>query len=42
MQAEMQGYFDERSETWQEGEALQELLDRVEETRTAVEDLSLD
>ncbi len=45
MQSEMQGYFDERSETWQEGEkgeAFQEILDRVEEARTAVDDLSLD
>ena len=45
MQSEMQGYYDERSEAWQEGEkgeAFQEVLDRVEEAKTAVEDLSLE
>ena len=45
MQAEMQGYFADRSEVWQEGEkgaAFQEVLDRVEEARAAVDDLSLD
>jgi broad specificity phosphatase PhoE len=45
MQEEMQGYFDDRSEAWQEGEkgeAFQEILDRVEEARTAVEDLPLE
>lgn len=42
---EMQGYFDDRSEAWQEGEkgeAFQELLDRVEEARSAVDDLTLE
>ena len=41
----MQGYFDDRSKAWQEGEeaeAFQEILDLVEEARTAVDDLSLD
>ncbi len=45
IQAEMQGYFDDRTESWQEGEkgeAFQEILNRVDEARTAVEDLSLE
>ena len=45
MQSEMQGYFDERSHTWQEGEkgeAFQEILDRVEETRSTLDDLALE
>ncbi len=45
MQSEMQGYFDDRSEAWQEGdkgEAFQELLDQVEDARSAVDDLTLE
>ena len=45
MQAEMQSYYDDRSETWQESErgtAFQEMLDQVEETRSAIDDLTLD
>jgi hypothetical protein len=45
MQSEMQGYFDDRSEAWQEGEkgkAFQEILDRVDEARSAVDDLALE
>lgn len=45
MHEEMQAYHDDRSETWQvgeRGEAFQEVLDRVEEVRVAVDDLTLD
>ena len=42
---EMEAYRDERSEQWQEGEkgvAFQEMLDRVEEAFSSVDELTLD
>lgn len=41
---EMQGYYDERSEQWQEGErgeAFQELLDQVDAVRASAEEIAL-
>lgn len=38
-QAEMQAYFDERTEVWQEGERGQLFLDRVQALETALSSL---
>jgi hypothetical protein len=43
MAEEMRGYYDDRSEQWQEsdrGEAFQEMIDRADELRQTVEDFT--
>ena len=45
MQAEMQDYFDVRTEAWQQsdkGAAFQEMLDQMEQARSAVDGLTLE
>jgi hypothetical protein len=45
MQSEMQAYYDERSEQWQEsdkGQHFQDLLDQTEQARAGVDELDLE
>ena len=45
MQSEMQAYYDERSEQWQEsdkGQHFRDLLDQLDQTKTSVEEITLE
>lgn len=45
MQSEMQAYYDERSEQWQEGDKgqhFQDLLDQLDQAKTAVDEITLE
>lgn len=41
MQAEMQGYFDDRSEAWQEGDRGEAFRDRLDDVEAALDALNL-